>query len=387
MSIIDVLIVLLIAAAVRRGMRVGLIRLVLSAIGLLIGLYVGSMVAGYLVGYIDSALARFITAIGLTFMIAATISSLGDMLGLLIDERTYRFKMAKLDTILGSLFEVTFTLLSVWLLASVLASSGVANIGQQIKRSFFVSQLNNVLPAPPDILAGLERVLSNNGFPTVFVGNEPEQPTVSSNVQLDPQVVEAAERSVVKVEGRGCGGKVDGTGFVVKPDIVLTNAHVVAGIESPYVYVGTKGYAAKTIYFDGQMDVAVLAVESLSLAPLPLSDAVGQNGDNVAAIGFPGGGTMTASGGAIIDQMSALGRDIYGRGLVTREIYRVAASIHQGNSGSPLINAEGKAIAMIFAKAVASDGVGYALLPEQYMEAVSAATLDAPALDTGVCTE
>lgn len=385
MTYVDGLIVLLVVAAVRRGLKVGLVRLVLSAFGLVVGLYLGSLAAGALVVYIDPPMWRFVTAIGISFLVAAAISSIGDMLGMLIDERAYRFKLEKIDTILGSFFEVGFTLFSVWLLASVLASSSVGNVGQQIKDSLVIRGLNSVLPAPPDILADLERVLSSNGFPTVFVGNEPSQPTVSTNVTLNADIVATAERSIVKIEGRGCGGKVDGTGFVVKPGIIATNAHVVAGIDSPYAYVNTKGYPATTIYFDSTLDFALLAVKDFPLPALPLLTSLGKHGDEVAAIGYPGGGNLTASGGTIIDTMTALGRNIYGKGLVSREIYRVAAAIQQGNSGSPLINSEGKAIGIIFAKSVSNDTVGYALLSKLITEPVTKATINDAALSTGQC--
>lgn len=385
MTYVDGLIVLLVVAAVRRGLKVGLVRLVLSAFGLVVGLYIGSLAAGALVVYIDNPLWRFVTAIGISFLVAAAISSIGDMLGMLVDERAYKFKLEKIDTMLGSVFEVCFTLFSVWLLASVLASSAVGNLGQQIKDSMVIRGLNSFLPAPPDILADLERVLSSNGFPTVFVGNEPSQPTISNNVTLHADVVTAAERSIVKVEGRGCGGKVDGTGFVIKPGIIATNAHVVAGIDSPYAYVGTKGYPATTIYFDATLDFALLAVKDFPLPALSMLNSLGKHGDEVAAIGYPGGGALTASGGTIIDNMTALGRNIYGKGLVSREIYRVAASIQQGNSGSPLINSEGKVIGIVFAKSVSNENVGYALLAKLITEPVTKATVNDAQVSPGQC--
>jgi S1-C subfamily serine protease len=194
------------------------------------------------------------------------------------------------------------------------------------------------------------------------VGNEPNHPPISKNVTIKNAATDAAQESVVRVIGEGCNGAVQGSGFVVTPNVVITNAHVVAGIKEPYVYKGTKPHAAQTVYFDQDYDIAILRTKDMDdIKPLQLSQVILADKSPVLIMGHPDNGALTISGGSIIDSINARGRNIYDRGLVTRQIYEVSASIEQGNSGGPMIAADGTVAGLVFGKSVTNKSVSYVL--------------------------
>src|SRR5262249_42292313 len=141
-------------------------------------------------------------------------------------------------------------------------------LGYYVRHSAVIQGLDKLLPPPPDFLAQLEKAISPNGFPNVFVGLEPQHTTVAPNTSVSNAAIVADENSVVKIAGRGCGGIIEGSGFVVAPGVVVTNAHVVAGVASPRVIDSASTHTTTVVFFDPQTDLAVLRVNNLNDAPL-----------------------------------------------------------------------------------------------------------------------
>ncbi|MBX4191148.1 MarP family serine protease [Candidatus Saccharibacteria bacterium] len=387
MNWVDILIILLLISAILRGLQAGWLQLFLSSIGFIGGLLGGSLAAKYLAEQFSSPTVKLMTIITLEFGLALLLFGLGEILAHKLKPHALRLRLGKLNEIGGGVLEVFFTLTVVWLVASALVNVHSYGIGHDVRRSFIIKKLNTALPRPPDIFAQLEKIISPNGFPNVFLGLEPQHTSVSPKNSVDNQAILAAEDSIVKVQGAGCGGLVFGTGFVTAPNLVVTNAHVVAGIKNPQVVDKFKTYQATAVWFDPNLDIAVLRVKNLPDQPLTLSEDILPDADAVAVLGFPHGGALVAENAAIIDHVRAVGRNIYNKGVTQRDIYEVQADIQQGDSGGPLLAPDGTVAGVIFAKSVSQNGIGYALLTNQVEPIIPQAAQKTNPVSTGSCTQ
>jgi S1-C subfamily serine protease len=263
----------------------------------------------------------------------------------------------------------------------------------QVRHSRVVSALDDVMPGSPDqVFSAFADLLDTTGFPEVFTDLQAERPAPvpppDSAVAADPQV-RAAAASTVKVVGDAlsCERRIEGSGFVYAPQHVMTNAHVVAGVSRPTVYVGGggRGYRAHVVYFDPDRDVAVLWVPDLPLPAL----AFGQSspaGTQGAAIGYPGDGPRTVSPARIRGTVTAIGQDIYGGGRVVRQVYALRVQVHPGNSGGPFVDTEGDVLGVVFAASREDPDTGYALTARQVADAASAGRDARADVGTGRCT-
>lgn len=387
MSWVDILIVVLLLSAIARGAQTGWLQLFLSSLGFLAGLLGGSWAAKYLAAQFSSPLTKLVIVLILEFGLALLLFGFGELLAHWLKPHAVRLRLGKLNEIGGGILEVIFTLVVVWLVASALVNVRSYHVGHDIRHSFIIRKLDAALPQPPDIFAQLEKIISPNGFPNVFLGLEPQHTSISPKNSVNNQAVLKDENSVVKVQGAGCGGLVFGSGFVAAPNIVVTNAHVVAGIKDPQVVDQYKTYKATAVWFDPNLDIAILRVNDLPDAPLTMSGAVLPDADAAAVLGFPGGGDLTAEKAAIIDHVRAVGRNIYNQKVVQRDIYEVQADIEQGDSGGPLIAPDGTVAGVTFAKSVSQSGVGYALLVNQVQPIVQKAAQKTTAVSTGSCAQ
>jgi S1-C subfamily serine protease len=235
------------------------------------------------------------------------------------------------------------------------------------------------MPESADTLfSSFRRVLDDSGLPTVFGGLSPERIRA-----VDPPKTEVARRpairkasaSVVEIEGtaRSCSRRLDGSGFVIAPQHVLTNAHVVAGVTRPNVRVGGVGnrLPARVVVFDPEHDLAVLYVPDLRAAALDF-DAGGGRGDSGVVAGFPQGGPFQLEPARIRDTIQARGPDIYQRNQVTREVFSLYADVEPGNSGGPLLTPAGDVYGVVFAKSLDDPETGYALTADEVAPVVAA---------------
>lgn len=388
MTVADFLIVILLIGAVARGARIGLLRLLLSSVGFVGGLAAGSWLSKPLAVRVANPSARLIIILAIELGLALGLAAAGEIVSVYISSRAMkRLHLDKVNQVLGGVTEILFTLLVVWLVASALVNVRSYNIGTDVRRSWIINELNAVLPRPPDLFARLEKVIDPNGFPNVFLGLEPQHTTVAPTNSVNNQAVLNDEKSVVKVQGTGCGGIVDGSGFVVADNVVVTNAHVVAGIARPEV-VDAKGVPrAVAIWFDPNMDIAVLRLTDLAEPPLPLSEAVLPDNNAAAVLGFPGGGPLVANNAVIIDHITAVGRNIYSQGVTYRKIYEVQTDVEPGNSGGPLLAPDGSVAGIVFAKSVSQNAVGYALLINQVEPLINQAERQNRPVSTGSCAQ
>jgi len=390
MNLIDLLIVLLIVGSIARGFRIGFSHQLGSTLGFIVGLFLGSWVSGLIVPHIGSSVSKSFASLLTVLFGGFLCMTVGEMLGMRAKAKLMQNKYLDIsDGWLGSAIAGITMLFALWLGASILVLGPTSGFQQELKSSRILTSLDSHLPPATQLLSSLNKLIDPNGFPQVFRGFEPN-PQGAAHVPdlgtLTP-VVKAAQASVVKVEGTGCGGIVEGSGFVISNDEIATNAHVVAGVSSPKVVDGNGIHNTQVVLFDPNVDLAVLRVKNLAGKPLKIT-ATDQPGDTPGVVlGYPGRGGFSAEPAAIIDHFTALGRNIYGRGNTARDVYSLRAKVIPGNSGGPVIGTDGTVLGVVFATSTAYNNVGYALTGHQVAGELTAAAQNTTTVATGACSE
>ncbi len=389
MNLVDFIIVLFAIGSLGRGYRIGLVRQAGSTIGFVIGLFLGSWASNLVINHETSDVAKSLTS--LLFVLAGgfTLMTIGEMLCIRLKEKISRAdSLNKADGGLGSIMSVATLLFAIWLAASIVVLGPSTDLQQSLKSSRILSSLNAHLPPATSLLSSLNQLIDPNGFPEVFSGLEPSPGSTSTpSLGSFSGVVSASQASVVKVEGTGCGGIVEGTGFVVADDRVATSAHVVAGVASPKVIDGGGIHNTRVVWFDPDVDLAVLQVSDLSGKPLKINAAEQSSNTPAVVLGYPGGGDFNAQPAAVIDHFTAYGRNIYDQGSTARDVYSVNAKVIPGNSGGPLIGADGSVLGIIFATSTTYNNVGYALTGHQVAGELTTAEHATATQGTGSCSE
>jgi len=296
-----------------------------------------------------------------------------------------------IDAIGGSGVSVLSMLLIAWAIGSVLISSPFTVVDQQVNNSVVLGTLDKIMPSPAKTMfSEFRRMLSNGPFPQVFsdIGAAHLFPVQAPDpaVVNDPDVL-AAENRVVKVQGTApsCDRSIEGSGFVYAPDHVLTNAHVVAGVtQGPVVTANGTTYHATVVYYDPQVDIAVLYVPGLDLQPLQFAGAA-QNGADAVVAGYPLDHAFTPVPARIGGVQNAVGPDIYQTGQVTRQIYEIKAQVEPGNSGGPLLSTSGTVYGVVFAAAVGVPDTGFALTSTEVAADASAGATQTMPVSTQGC--
>lgn len=387
--IVDIVIILLFLSALVRGRELGLVQQVFSTVGFFGGLFLGAALEPQVVSHATSPLSRTLLTVAVTLGCALVLLSVGEYIGVVLKSKLRRLKFNRVDVVLGAAAGGLTLLLTVWLVAPVLISLPFPGLQQAVRGSWIVSRLERSLPSAPNVIADLGHVIDPNGFPQVFTGLEPSLPTNTPLPNLGSlnATVTQDRASVVKIEGRGCGGIVEGSGFVAGNGFVVTNAHVVAGVSNPVVLDTNGEHATTVVWFDPNLDLAVLRVSNLAGRVLTISTNHVANGTASAVLGYPGGGGFTADPASVLSEFTAVGRNIYGQGATSRDVYGVKANIIPGNSGGPLVARDGSVIGIVFAESTTYNQVGYALAtPQVVTELHQAETANTPT-STGPCAE
>jgi uncharacterized membrane protein required for colicin V production len=301
MDWLDLIIIVLLISAVVRGLQLGLVRQFGSTIGFLGGLFFGAFVGDKLLNqFAHTAGARAFFTVLLTLGFAMVFSTIGEYLGAILKYHMPKL-INKFDEGIGGIVGGITLLASVWLAAALFISLPSVAIQTQLHNSAIIGTLDGSLPTAPDVIARIGRLIVPDNFPQVFNGVEPNVNTATSLPSLGSldAVVQKDEPSVVKVEGRGCGGIVEGSGFVASTDDVITNAHVVAGITAPYVITQQGTFPATVVWFDANVDLAILRVSGLNEVPLSIVPSKVANGTGGAVLGYPGGGPFDAVPAAV----------------------------------------------------------------------------------------
>jgi S1-C subfamily serine protease len=381
-NLLDLLIVALCVSAGLGGYRIGLVTRALSWLGMAIAIVI---TAHFLPDIIDAVngpdpRGRLLIAIGVLLGGAF----LGQAVGLLAGARLHVVippTLRPLDKVGGAVAAVLGVLVGVWLLIPTLADVP-GQISREARSSRIARVIATAAPAPPDALQALRRLVGDTQFPRVFSALRPSLNTGPPPAEsgMSQQTQDAAVASTVKIEGPACGRIQEGSGFVVDGDVVVTNAHVVAGESRTFVIERSgRRVSATVVYFDSDRDLAVLRAD---VREAPLSIGKGGIGTRGAVLGYPGGGPLVVSPFEVRDAVTAVGRDLYDRHGTRRQVLILASNLAPGDSGAALVDPNGSVVGVAFAIAPDRPGTAYALNTTELQAALAAPR--APA-STGPC--
>ena len=391
MNWIDLIILVSIGLALWSGLARGALLQVFSWGGFFAGLLLGSIIAPPIVDAInpDDVTTKAFLGLGVFLGIAFLFEALVAALGLAVRKRITRIGARKVDQILGGIIGIFFALIGAWFLGSTLKRGPSPTLARAVKDSTILRAIDEVFPRPPAILAEIGRFLDQSGFPDVFAQLNPslapgvEPPPAS--LATKKEILAAAE-GTYKIESIGCGGVVDGSGFPLDSRHVITAAHVVAGTSNHRV-IDPQGGSIRgvVVFINTDIDIAVIQLSSSPDHVLKMTTDPAKRREDGAAIGYPGGGKRTISPARVRAMTEAVGRDIYNRKLVSREVYVLSAHVIQGNSGGPFVDDDGVVRGMIFAASADDPNEAYALTADEIDRAYDAAKSRTRAVATGSC--
>ncbi len=363
MNIADWIAVLVIVLAAISGFARGLVTGLLSLAGLVVGAILGARVAPGVVGD-GSAYVPLVALAG-----AALGGMLGQSLGGLAGRSARRTlavvpPLRMVDSAGGVVLGAATGLAVCWTVGAVLLYlPGQTELRQLAQESTVVSALTEALPPQRvmDAVGGIDPFAAIVG---PAAGVDAPDPAIAR----DPQI-RAARSSVVRVRGFACGLGIEGSGWIVRPGYVVTNAHVVAGVESPFVDRGDgRTSRARVVSFDARNDVAVLRLPGFRGRALAVADP--KRGEAAALLGFPGNGPYRVTAVRMGRAAKVGARDAYGRIQLGRSIVALRGDVRSGNSGGPIVNERGQVVGTVFAARRGSDD-GFAVPNEQVQDAVA----------------
>jgi S1-C subfamily serine protease len=380
---VDWLIVAFTALLAIYGYVQGFIVGVLSLVGFALGAFLGTRLAPLILpGGDHSQYAPLFGLLG-ALIAGGVLASGFEGLGLRARSVLRVPGLRAVDGLLGAVLTACVGLGIAWIVGAVaLQSAGSTSLREDIQRSAILSKLNQVLPPSGPILHALARF---DPLPSVR-GPAADVPPPNAHV-LGVPGVRAAEPSVVRVVGTACGLGIEGSGWVAAPDIVVTNAHVVAGEQDTVVQPGgvAPGLPAHALVFDPHNDVAVLRVPGLARRPLALSSDPAP-GTAAAILGYPLDGPFDAEAGRIGQTQDVSTEDAYGNGPVVRKITSLRGRVRPGNSGGPMVDASGRVVATVFAAIVgSSNGSGGFAVPNAIVRSELDKAARSPGSGTGQC--
>ncbi|MFF7485043.1 MarP family serine protease [Streptomyces luteogriseus] len=389
MDLLDILLLLVVLAYAASGYRRGLVAGCVSLAGFVGGAVVGVWALPWVMDLVEPGTTRATLTAVFTVLLPAVVGhELAGRLALRLRRELDRGPLRVADGVGGAVANAVAVLIVAWVAASVLGASSSPLVTSAIRDSRLLGAVQRTMPdTTPAWFSGATSALTQAGFPQVFNPFENEstaevaKPTGDS---VTAAATEAAKRSTVKVEGvAGTQGR-EGSGFVYAREHVMTNAHVVAGIDEPTVQIGGVGrtYEARVVLFDPQKDVAVLYVPGLK-APVLRFDDDAERGDSAVVAGYPQDGDLNLQAATVANRVRATGQNIYNDGTATREIYSIRSTVRPGNSGGPLLTTDGRVFGVVFARSTSDAETGYVLTADEVAsDARGAAGATAP-VDTG----
>ncbi len=390
MNLLDWCLLLIVVAYALSGYWQGFITGAFATIGLILGGLLGIWLAPHLLGEAEPSLWVSLAALFVVLVCASFGQAFLQYGGSRVRDRITWQPIRAVDAVGGSLLSVVAVLTVTWMLGVAVSGSQIPGIGQLVRDSKVLTRVNDVMPSGAQgLLRGFDQVVGSSFFPRYLEPFAPERiipvTPAPGNVVRDPQVLKA-ELSVFKIRGNNsCGDGIEGSGFLFAPRKLMTNAHVVAGVTEPRVLVGTRTVPAKVVYYDADVDVAVLDVDVDGPTVQFDTDPGGQPRQPAVVLGYPNDGPFDAQPARIRVQQRLRSPDIYGRGTVTRDVYSLRGKVRPGNSGGPLVSMDGKVLGVIFAASVSDKQTGYALTADQVGTAVLRSLRKTSAVGTGNC--
>ncbi|WP_327437067.1 MarP family serine protease [Microbacterium sp. SLBN-154] len=387
--LVDLFLIALLVVALVVGLQRGLV----ASLGTLLGLAAGGVAAWWLAPIINDAWPwqewRPLVVIVASFLILVAGGTIGGVLGGMVRRGVDRVKLRVIDRLLGGVVSVVVAALALSLVGQSVANTGAPVLGPAVASSRVMTIINGVIPAPvAQTLAEWRSFVTDDGLPRLGGLLTPEvTPGTATPIQLDDPELALAAASVLRVSGTAfaCGTSSTGSGFVVAPDRVITNAHVVAGVDTPVVQPnGGTAVEGRVVYFDPIDDLAVIAVDGLGVAPLGLSDPL-TAGSAAQVQGYPIGGPFDTKPAEVLSVGTVPVPDIYDDTANPREIYQLFAEVRPGNSGGPLLTGDGEVAGVVFARADGDDTRGFAMTNAELEPVAAGASGLSDRVSTGAC--
>jgi S1-C subfamily serine protease len=349
------------------GWRSGALGSLLALIGVVLGLVAGVLLAPHVVTYISGPRTQLFATLFLILGLVVIGEIAGVVLGRAVRGAIRNVSVRTFDSVIGVGLQLVAVLVAAWLLGSLLTSADQPNLAAAVRGSRVLAQVDEVAPSwLKSVPNRIKALLNTSGLPDVLpqFGRTPivNVDIPDAALAADP-VVAATRPSVLKIRGvaPSCQKVLEGSGFVVSPNRVMSNAHVVAGSESVTVEVDGQTYDAGVVSYDPSADISILDVPGLPSPPLQFDMQEARTGTDAVVMGYPGGGDFTATPARIREIIQLNGPDIYHTTTVTREVYTIRGSVRQGNSGGPLIDSDGRVLGVVFGAAVDDADTGFVL--------------------------
>ena len=351
MSLVDLLVAVVVGVSALAGWRRGLVAQLVSFSGVLLGAIVGSRVAPlFLSAGAESPWVPLASLVG-ALIGAVLLQAIMSMLGTSMRARLLPGPMRIVDSAGGLATGAAVGLGVMWLLAVLAIQQPAVGLRDQVERSFVMARLIDRVPART-VLAALE---SLDPLPLLSGVPHASLPEPDPSV-IDIELARATYPSVVKIIGASCGIQAQGSGWVATETLVVTNAHVVAGQRDTRIFVaGGERLRGDLVYMDAANDVAVLHVPGLDAPALPLAIRAARS-ETVVLLGYPRGGPLQADYATAGRATKVIAPDALNRNRGFRTVVPLRAAVEPGESGGPVINAQGEVVSMIFGSTQDSEG-------------------------------
>lgn len=389
MNLVDLVALVLLVLAIALGVRSGALPQLAGLTGAAFGALIGFILVPLGTTFFDS-LAPTIRAV-VVLSILLGLVGLGEGVGATAGRAASHALgtgfLGALDRAAGAIVGGGQALLIIWLAGGVLASGPFQTFSRQAQTSTAVRILDTVLPPPTELVIELGHLLDDTGIPDVFVGLEqlPAEDIALPPAGVARDIGALAAGSVLRVIADGCDLRSSGTAFVVTKGYLVTNAHVIAGASQIVVQTSQGSFDAVPVFVDLELDVAVLRAVNLGAAPLTFSAEEPQRGSTGATFGYPGGGNAVVEPATVAAVYNATGLDVTGAARVTRRIIELRATVEPGDSGGPLLLADGTVGGVVFAESKVDPTVGYALSPIEVRDRIEPALSRTARVATGPC--
>lgn len=391
MTFIDAIIIALLLWAALSGFRQGLLVAGLSLIGAVGGAILALRLAPLAMDKLADTGAKVALGVACVIVGVGLGELAGSWLGRMLSDRVTWRPAVMVDRILGLVGHTLAVVLVTWLVALPLGAAPLPWLSSAVRSSVLLNKINKAMPTgAQNISSALGRALNASGFPSILspLGRTPvgDVPAPDSTLSHNP-AVQADKGSILKVLANAdqCNRGMEGTGFVIAPQQVMTNAHVVAGSSSTVVKVDGQDLPAQVVLYDPEVDLAVLHVPSLGKPALRFDRTARPPGSDAIVAGYPLNGPFTVVPARISTEFDLRGPDIYQATTVQRGVYTLRAVVRPGNSGGPLLNTDGAVMGVVFGTAPDAAGVGYALTGDEVAGVLAAGRTDTTAASTGAC--
>jgi S1-C subfamily serine protease len=389
-NLLDWLLVGLVLTYALSGYWQGFVTGACATAGLLLGGLIGVWLAPIALGDANPSVLVSLGALFIVILCATLGQATLQWGGARVRDKIRWQPVRAVDAVGGAVLSGVAVLLVAWALGVAIAGSGIAGITPLVRESTILMRVDQALPQSADgVLSSFNNLVGTTFFPRYLEPFAPERivavPPGPKRMLTDPDVVRA-EPAVVKIESvNKCGRGIEGSGFLFAANRVMTNAHVVAGVDEPTVQIGDNSVSGTVVYYDPDVDIAVIAVDSGDATPLPFDQTV-EKQEGVAILGFPEDGPYDVEPGRIRSQQRLRSPNIYGDGAVIRDVLSVRGKVRAGNSGGPVVSSAGDVVGVVFAASLTDDDTGYALTAQQVDQAAARGIARSEPVDTQGCT-